>query len=73
VQLRDKDLDFFGAVLDIVAQDISIETIEMEVEELLDQRLGVSDEWYAAFEREVEAAYAHADLVYDADPNPFLC
>ncbi|WP_342216507.1 B12-binding domain-containing radical SAM protein [Nocardia abscessus] len=73
VQLRDKDLDFFGAVLDIVAQDISIKTIEQEVDELLDQQLRVSDDWYAAFEREVEAAYAHAGLVYDADPNPFLC
>lgn len=73
VQLRKKDLDFFGAVLDILAQDVRIESIERQADELLEHRVRVSDIWYAEFEHEVEAAYTHAGLIYDADPNPFLC
>jgi anaerobic magnesium-protoporphyrin IX monomethyl ester cyclase len=68
-ELRARDLDLFGLLLNVVEEpgggSRAADFVQAEIE--------ASRGWYATFHSRLEAAYRAANLIYDADENPFLC
>ncbi|WP_380495893.1 B12-binding domain-containing radical SAM protein [Streptoalloteichus tenebrarius] len=73
VELRAVDLDFFRRLLDLAAVASSAVTLRRDAEDLLRADTEATLPWYADFEARLNRAYQEVGLVYDADPNPFLC
>lgn len=71
--LRSADLDFFALVMSVVSGGGPIERLRQEVAELTDAELSRTARWYDDFRLSVSRAYATAGLVYDGEPNPFIC
>jgi anaerobic magnesium-protoporphyrin IX monomethyl ester cyclase len=69
VALRRHDLAFFRTVLDAAWAGVD----SSQASELVAEAVAGSDGFYAGILRDVEACYARAGLIYDADDNPFTC
>ncbi|MGH3924964.1 MAG: B12-binding domain-containing radical SAM protein, partial [Pseudonocardiaceae bacterium] len=67
--LREQDLAFFRAVLDLAHDGATA----ADAQEFTEARITAGASFYVRATARVEAAYRRAGLVYDADDNPFLC
>ncbi|MGH4013692.1 MAG: B12-binding domain-containing radical SAM protein [Pseudonocardiaceae bacterium] len=67
--LREQDLAFFRAVLDLVADGADSEATR----EFTEARIAATAPLYARAAERAEKAYRRAGLIYDAEDNPFLC
>lgn len=73
VRLRGRDLDVLRGLLDLAAEPVATSRLEGRAQELVTAEIESSAGWHAELDRQVDAAYRDVGLVYDADPNPFIC
>ncbi|PGH41888.1 radical SAM protein [Micromonospora sp. WMMA1996] len=71
VSLREVDLEFFGRLMAVVGAGGA--DLTRDVTDLVAAELDRTVPWYDAFAHRVDAAYAASGLVYDGEPNPFIC
>jgi anaerobic magnesium-protoporphyrin IX monomethyl ester cyclase len=72
-ELRTMDLAFFGRLLDEARSARSVQALTQAVDDIHAAESARTDAWYRDFETRVDDAYAQANLIYDAEANPFLC